>query len=176
MQPQEMPTPNMNSWIEYEAGFRKKWNFPNCVGALDGKHVTMDNPPRCASLLKNYKNGFSLVLMALVDPYYKFIAVDIGAYGSNNDPGIFGKSLIGKMISKNRIAFPAAKPISDINGYKLPHLIVGDEAYPLRNNIMRPFPRRDNVKLPDHEAIFNYRLSRARRIVENAFGILSQRF
>lgn len=40
---------------------------------------------------------------------------------------------------------------------------------------MKPFPR-DQSQNDQHKAVFNYRLSRARRIVENAFGILSQQF
>ena len=57
------------------------------------------------------------------------------------------------------------------------HFIVGDEAFPLRMDLMRPFPRgKKENRLPYNKMIFNYRLSRARHIVENAFGILVQRF
>ena len=41
---------------------------------------------------------------------------------------------------------------------------------------MRPYPRGTHTRLRHCEAIFNYRLSRARRIVENAFAILAQRW
>ena len=62
-------------------------------------------------------------------------------------------------------------------GGALPHCIVADEAFPLRMDLLRPFPKGKNVqRLPYHQTIFNYRLSRARCIVENAFGILVQRF
>ena len=67
LQPIEMPSPTMNTWIASEVGFRKKWDFPNCVAA-----VKMENPPNCGSLLRNYQNGFSLVLMALVDSSYRY--------------------------------------------------------------------------------------------------------
>lgn len=52
---------------------------------------------------------------------------------------------------------------------------MGDEAFPILENLLKPYPR--NQSLHDRKkAIFNYRLSRARRIVENAFGILTQNF
>ena len=57
----------------------------------------------------------------------------------------------------------------------VPFCFVGDEAFPLWAHLMRPFPRKDRG-MPDDEIIFNYRLSRACRIVENAFRILAQRF
>jgi hypothetical protein len=56
-----------------------------------------------------------------------------------------------------------------------PHVIVGDEAFPLKTYLMRPYPG-SKSKGNNEKSIFNYRLSIARRVVENAFGILSQKF
>lgn len=52
-------------------------------------------------------------------------------------------------------------------------VIVGDAAFSLKQYLMTPYPGK---KLNFEEKIYNYRLSRARRIVENAFGILVNRF
>jgi hypothetical protein len=55
----------------------------------------------------------------------------------------------------------------------LPYVFVGDEAFALRQDFLKPFSQKN---LNTERIIFNYRLSRARRIVENVLGILASRF
>ncbi|XP_046472544.1 uncharacterized protein [Neodiprion pinetum] len=174
LSPQVLPVPTTEMWKSIENMFFTRWNFPNCIGALDGKHVTIEAPSNTGSLYFNYKKTFSVVLMALVDANYRFIAVDIGAYGKNSDGRIFGKSAFGEALENGTLCLPPDKPLPG-NDVPLPHVIVGDEAFPLKRNIMRPYPS-SQLANDESKKIFNYRLSRARRISENVFGILTQKF
>ncbi|GAB1861623.1 Nuclease harbi1-like protein [Camponotus japonicus] len=110
--------------------------------------------------------------MACCDANYCFTWVEIGDYGSLPD-SIFANSGLGKALETNSLNFPPSKELPNITE-KIPHFFVGDDAFPLRTNLMRPYSRK-GIK-SDRERIFNYRLSRARRIIENAFGILSSRW
>jgi hypothetical protein len=57
----------------------------------------------------------------------------------------------------------------------MPHIIIGDEAFPLSRHLMRPYSA-DQVSDDEERKIFNYRLSRARNVSENCFGILVRKF
>ena len=172
----EMSPPTQERWEEIEKEFNSCWNFPNCIGAVDGKHIVITAPFNSGSLFHNYKGTFSINLLALVDANYKFIFVDIGQYGSNADGVVFQRSEFGRRFLNRDLQVPPPKIIEDTPHIGLmPHCIVTDEAFPLRIDLMRPYPRcSKNENLPEDKAIFNYRLSRARRIVENTFGILAQ--
>ena len=54
-------------------------------------------------------------------------------------------------------------------------MLVGDQGYPLKEHLMRPYPTA-NGRVSRQKEIFNYRLSTARRTVECAFGILAARW
>lgn len=153
-----------------ELGFRTRWNFPNCVGAVDGKHCRIQAPNFSGSTFHNYKGYFSVVLMAVVDDKYKFTAVDIGASGSQSDGGVIGRSAIGRMLENGTMGIPNPKKVGQ---YLFPHVLVADDAFALKSYMMKPFPGRF---LSLERRIFNYRLSRARNVVENAFGILAARW
>jgi len=65
-----MPQPTKEKWLEISKGFEQNAKFPNCIGALDGKHIRLIHPQNSGSLYYNYKHFFSLVLMALCDSNY----------------------------------------------------------------------------------------------------------
>lgn len=167
-----MPQPTPELLLRAANSFASIWNFPNCVAAIDGKHITIQAPAGSGSLFFNYKKTFSIVLLALVDADYRFIAVDVGGYGKNSDGGIFSDSNIGKKLKNGTFGMPKDRPVIE-NGKALPYVIVGDEAFPCKTYLMRPYPGRG---LSEDKKIFNYRLSRARRVSENAFGILCHKF
>lgn len=151
------------------------WNFPNCLGAIDGKHVVIEEAPaNSGSLYFNYEKTFSIVLLALVDANYRFIAVDIGSYGKNSDGGIFANSNLGKSLDSEKLNVPEDCVLPGTNNVA-PYVILGDEAFPLKRYLMRPYPGTQSIE-DIEKRIFNYRLCRARRLVECAFGILSQTF
>jgi hypothetical protein len=159
-------------WKNIADGFYTRWNFPNTIGAIDGKHIVLTCPKNTGSKFFNYKGSFSIVLMALVDSEYRFTYVNIGKQGRISDGGVFGHCSLFRALIENKLNLP---PPSALPGdtQKLPFFLVGDEAFPLRKFLMKPYPQRN---LSHDQRIFNYRLSRARRIVENAFGILASRF
>lgn len=169
-----MSPPTDNDFKVIENNFWQKWNIPNCVGGIDGKHVRIKAPANSGSLFFNYKDYFSIVLLAIVDADYKFTAVDVGSYGKESDNGIFQKSVMGKKISNNTFNIPAPKQLPGTN-IVLPHFLIGDEAFALSNFMMKPYSRKV-AKLDRQKQIFNYRLCRGRRVTENAFGLLSQVF
>lgn len=168
-----LPNPNEEMWKSIAEDYYSLWNFPNCLGALDGKHITIQAPPNSGSLYFNYKKTFSVVLLALVDAHYNFIAVDVGSYGKNSDGGIFSNSNLGRAIEQNKLHIPQDEKLPN-TALKLPYVFVADEGFPLKTYLMRPYPRQDVSDIS--KRIFNYRLCRTRRVVENAFGILAQKF
>jgi hypothetical protein len=113
-------------------------------------------------------------MLCLVDANYKFIAVDIGAYGKNSDGNIFNNSKLRKRLSSNILHVPPSKHLPGSDKF-LPHVVLGDEAFPLRIYLMRPYSR-DNIQGDEEKKVFNHRLSRERNVAENAFGILVRKF
>uniref|UniRef100_A0A3B4HA67 DDE Tnp4 domain-containing protein n=1 Tax=Pundamilia nyererei TaxID=303518 RepID=A0A3B4HA67_9CICH len=105
---------------------------------------------------------------------HRFRVIDVGGYGRTSDGGILANSTFGQALRAGTLHLPPDQPLpgGEHRGAQ-PHVFVADEAFPLRRELMRPFPGR---LLPLEKKIFNYRLSRARMIVEGAFGILSSQW
>ncbi|KAH7951642.1 hypothetical protein HPB52_010951 [Rhipicephalus sanguineus] len=110
--------------------------------------------------------------MAVMDSECKYVLVDVGAEGRQTDGDIFKESDFGRDLTDGCLDIP---PLGSLPGTStnVPYVFVGDEAFQLRKDFMRPYPAKP---LDDGKRIFNYRLSRARRCAENAFGITAARW
>lgn len=161
-------------WLKVSATFEKTWNMPHVLGAIDGKHFRISRPPKTGSLYFNYKHYYSLILLAVVDANYRFIYMDVGSEGKASDGGVYARSSLQDHLTdeSNPLNIPAPKVYGAMSS-PLPYYLVGDDAFPLRHNIMKPYPHLGQTV---RERVFNYRLSRCRRTVENAFGIMATKF
>ena len=171
---EEMTEPYEEQWKDIAEDFRNIWNFPNCIGAVDGKHINIEAPANSSSVYFSYKKTFSVILLALVDANYNFIMIDVGSFGRSRDCGIFSHSALGKRTENGSLNIPPDICLPGINIEAL-FVIVGNEAFPLKTYLMRPYPGRQSSG-NDFMTYINNRLARARRVSENAFGILAQKF
>ncbi|XP_024889713.1 protein ALP1-like, partial [Temnothorax curvispinosus] len=166
------PENSENLWLQRAKEFEELLDFPNCIGAIDGKHVVLQAPPH-GSTYYNYKNSHSIVLLAVADANCCFTIVDIGAEGRRSDGGIFRDSKLGHQLENNDLKLPKARSISE-NGPTLPYVLVGDAAFGLTSYMLRPYPQSCNLNII--KSIFNYRLSHTRKVVECTFGIWTGRW
>ncbi|XP_016841976.1 protein ALP1-like [Nasonia vitripennis] len=153
--------------------FMEDLHFPNCIGALDGKHCRIRKPGGSGSLFFNFKNFHSIVLMACCDSKKRFIWANIGDYGSCNDASVFAESDFGNVLLNNQIQLPPSQPLPNTH-IQSPYVLIGDGGFPLKDYLMTPFLRNENITIPHR--VFNYRLSHARRIIESAFGEVTERW
>jgi len=169
LQPIVMPEPNEEIWRASEKVCKEKWNFPHCIAAINGKHVRIKTPPHRGSEFFNYKKYHSVVLLALVDANERFLTVDVGQYGRVSDGNVFANSNVAMRLARQNIGLP---PDENLGGVPLPYIVIEDKAFPLKRYLVRPYPRSAR-RLSEAERIFNYRLSRSRNTVENAFDIIA---
>ncbi|XP_069963027.1 uncharacterized protein [Bactrocera oleae] len=163
--------PSNAKWKQISEDFWNVTKLPHCLGAIDGKHVQINCPPNSRSQNFNYKQFNSIILLAACDSNYRFTFVDVSAYGSKNDGGMFRNSQFGKGILDKSMDVPAATnlPNSDI---VFPYYFIADAAFPLEENIMKPYETDIDV----NKAVFNKTLCKARKQIEIAFGILTSRW
>ena len=108
----------------------------------------------------------AIILQGLVDHRYCFLDVYIGWPGSVHDARVFAHS---SLYSKGEL-LPHNKTIT----YDVPLFIIGDSAYPLETWLMKPFSQ--SAAATPQQRTYNYRISRARIVVKNAYGRLKARW
>ncbi|KAJ8897772.1 hypothetical protein PR048_003122, partial [Dryococelus australis] len=128
-----------------------RWNFPNCIRAVDGKHVAITPPPRSESYFYHYKNFHSQVLLGIANTNYELLYSSFGINGRVSDGGL-------RLVEKTR-----RRESEFTKGGNVRYVLVVDDVFPLREYIMKPFSHK--VATPARK-IFNCRV----------FGIIVERF
>lgn len=167
-----LASPTLQQFEETKKSFWKKWNFPQCCGAIHGKLCVIHCPNRTGGTNISYKKSVNLIFLAVCDANYNFTLVDLRAPRQPSN-GVFKNSPICSQLENGLLPPADILPNTIESSEKVPSVILGDETFPLRNYLMRPYPNRC---LDDEKKIYNYRLFRAWRVIENTFGILSSRW
>jgi len=157
--------PTSEDWLQIPDEFDDIHKMPNCIGSIHGKHCCIKCPPNAGSLYFNYKSFNSIKLLGMADANCWFTQIDVEACGREDDSSVFSNSSFGKAFSSGDLNVPSMRniPGTSIN---MPLYFVGDEAFPLKPNLMRPFPRRE---LDFEKTIFDGKLSSTRRIISCHF-------
>ncbi|CAN8000380.1 unnamed protein product [Ixodes hexagonus] len=179
LQPRYMKFPSCpEDWLKIAAGFEQRWEFPNCIGALDGKHVRIVCPKDSGSYYYNYKMYHSIVLMALVDADLKAIYVHAGVNGRCNDSVAFKSSSLYEKLASPTCGLPPPQALSGC-AKATNHVIVADAAFQLSDRVLRPYGKaqlQKDDKRKKERRVYNVRHCTARHVVESYFGIMASRF
>ena len=136
--------------------FELRSGIPRIIGCIDGSHVKVHPKRSKQEYYINRKGYCSVVLSAVVDPRGLFMSIDTGYCGRMGDSWILQLSPL----------WTNAHEIFGKYGFQ----IYGDAAYPLREWLLVGY--RNRYSLSAMQARFNRCGSRARVIVEAAFGKL----
>ncbi|KAL1277012.1 hypothetical protein QQF64_023685 [Cirrhinus molitorella] len=144
--------------------------YKMCAGAIDGCHIPILKPHVDQAAYCNCKGWHSIVLQDIVDHNFCFTDVYVGWPGRTHDARVLANSPLYHMAeAQDGYLFPHEKSMV-VDGVEVPIHLIGDVAYLLKKWLMKGFPNDQN---PNHnQSTFNYCLSSARMVVENAFGRL----
>ena len=141
-------------WLKIALEFEEKWQFPNCIGTVDGKHLVIQPPTDSGSHYYNYKHTHSVVLMAVAGPNYECLFADVGTNGRVADGGVWNKCSFLKSQEGGTLGVPDCKPLP-FGQESMPYVVVADDAFALRSFVMKPYPQKG---LTTERRTYNYRL------------------
>lgn len=120
-------------------GFEKRWNFYNCLGAIDGKHVVIQARQRAGSIYYNCKGTRSILLMAVVvNDHYQFTIGYIGDVGRQSDDGIFSAYNLGFAVNSGKLPVPDPRKVSEFH-IDLSYVFIGDEVFPFKPFLIKTY-------------------------------------
>ena len=164
-------TPKTTEWKKIAEKFYHRWNFPNGLGGADGKHIVLQPPKNSGSRYRNYKGSDSIILMGMIGSDDEFFFAIVEMNGRNFDGSNWFQSPLKLALESGSLNLPDPTPLPG-RSKSVPYLCTGDDAFSLSSFMIKPYPQK---RLTTEKHVFNYRLSRMRRISENGFGILTNR-
>ena len=112
----------------------------------------------------------TFILMSIVDAKYRFVCGSCGFPGNSHDSIIFQSTSLWSDFKEGKV-LPNFSQCEQ--GVYVPPLLLADSAFPMETWLMKPY---SNAILTKEQRYFNYRLSRARMVVEGAYGQLKGRW
>ncbi|KAJ4942406.1 hypothetical protein JOQ06_012272 [Pogonophryne albipinna] len=155
--PELIRSPDREQFAEMAAYTENRWGLPQCVGAIDGSHIPILAPQEYHCDYFNRKGWHSIILQGVVDGKGHFWNVFAGMPGSLHDARVLRLSSLWELASRGNYFSPCTR---DIGGVNAGYYILGDNAYPLQNWLIKTFP--DNGQLTAEHVIYNKRICRAR--------------
>ncbi|CAH1971582.1 unnamed protein product [Acanthoscelides obtectus] len=73
-----MARPTQEDFKNIANDYYRLWQFPMCLGSIDGKHCRMKCPAKSGSSFYNYKQYFSIILQGVADANKRFISIEVG--------------------------------------------------------------------------------------------------
>jgi hypothetical protein len=169
------PPRSDEDWIEISDQFYVLTGIVHCLGAVDAKQIMLETPTHTngptPSLYHNYDRFFNLLLISSCDAHYCFNLIDIGSHGTDADD-VLDNSEMGMRFEAGKMNVPAPEELAGCQMSELPYFLVGDGSFPLKDWLMKPYPG----SISRSQKIFNCRIARAQRFIENSNGILAARW
>lgn len=144
--------------------------YPNCVATISSIQICNKCPKNSDVDDSSYKRLYYINLQGLVDSKYKFLSVEAVTSENQNDGSFFLESALYKHLEEGTFPFPEPRPLPG-TATKHPYVVVGDQRYPLKEYLMRPYTSGSEKISPTIEA-FNSRHNQVKEAADRAFGIL----
>jgi len=156
----------LNTYIAFDndpripAKFYSMARMPCVAGIIDGTHIKIATPSTHEEQFVNRKGYHSLNVMAVCGPDLQFYAVNSSWPGSTNDARVLRNSGLAQQFNSGYRPFNNA-------------VLLGDSGYPCLSWLMTPI---NSPNLSDSQERYNQSHKKTRRLVENSFGVLKNRF
>lgn len=158
-------------WLTVQSGFYVGLQFPNCLGVLNVKRVKFDKLAKPGIAFMDHEGGYSVMMLAVVDAFYRFLYIHVGGVGQPCD--FWNRCSLNKeALCRNILQIPPPNAIPYTQRV-CRSVFISNYAFPHCENILKPY---QGEHLTHEEKVFNHRLSRAGNSSENAFGLLSRNF
>jgi hypothetical protein len=168
LQSLNMPQPTVEKFKKTAAKYHSIWNFPQCLGAIDGKHVRIICPAHAETKYFNCKSYYSILLPEEADATCEFTIIDVGGYDMQSDRDTFRSSRVFQVMRNKNLNIPPDESLPCAN-ISVPYVFVADDEYPLLDNLLKSY---SGENLAPDDVYFNTQLCKCRKTIESAFGIL----